>query len=210
MNDRTGYARRYHWLGRAVDDFVCEPHHGVASPPADGQDLLNMVARPAAGSRERSAELARLQPDKLLREITIGQPLFMPAHHPVRTTDINPTRLHRILRLTYERQPADFETLLGLPGVGPQTIRSLALLAELIYGQPPCRDDLARRWTPADPATFSYAHGGKDGHPFPVDRRAYDRSIALLESAVSRARVDPAGRDQALFRLSAWISRISN
>ncbi len=204
MNDRNGYARRYHWLGHAVTDFACEPHSGVASPPADEPDLLNMVARPAADSRARSTELARLQPDKLLREINTGPSLFLPAHHPVRETDINPKRLAQILRVTHEHQPADFERLLGVPGVGPATIRSLALLAELIYAAPTCRSDVTRRWTPADPATFSYAHGGKDGHPFPVDRPTYDQSIALLESAVRRARVDPAGRDQALFRLSAW------
>jgi hypothetical protein len=205
MNGQTGYARRYHWLGNTVTDFVCEPHNAVASPPAEAPDLLNMVARQAAGSRERSAELARLQPDRLLREITTGPSLFMPAHHPVKPADINPARLARILRMTHERQPTDFEALLALPGVGPSTVRSLALLAELIYGQPACRQDLTRRWTPADPGTFSYAHGGKDGHPFPVDRAAYDRSIAILESAVRRARIDPAGRDQALFRLSAWV-----
>lgn len=205
MNEQTGYARRYHWLGCTVTDFVCEPHNAVASPPAEAPELLNMVARQAAGSRVRSAELARLQPDKILREITTGPSLFMPAHHPVKPADINPARLAKILRITHERQPADFEALLGLPGVGPSTVRSLALLAELIYGQPACRQDLARRWTLADPGTFSYAHGGKDGHPFPVDRATYDRSIAILESAVRRARIDPTGRDQALFRLSAWV-----
>jgi len=207
MNDANGYARRYHWLGSAVSDFVCEPHSAVASPPAEPLQLLNMVARQASGSRSRSAELSRIQPDKLLREINTGPSLFMPAHHPIQPTDINPARLHRILRLTHERQPADFETLLGLPGVGAKTVRSLSLLAELIYGEPAHRGDLTHRWAPADPATFSYAHGGKDGHPFPVDRQAYDESITLLESAVRRARVDPAGKDQALFRLSAWIGR---
>lgn len=207
MNDASGYARRYHWLGSAVESFVCEPHHAVASRPADTQLLLNMVAGEAGESRSRSAELARLQPDKLLREIADGPSLFMPAHHPVRSADLNPRRLERILRVTYEHQPEDFEHLLGMPGVGPATIRSLALIAELVYGTPACRRDITKRWTPTDPPTFSYAHGGKDGHPFPVDRKTYDTSIALLESAVRRARVDAAGKDQALFRLSQWSSR---
>ncbi len=204
MNEASGYARRYHWLGSAVDDFVNEPHSAVASPPAEGPGLLNMVAAQAAGSRCRSAELARLEPSRVLREVSGGPSLFMPAHHPVTAADINPVRLGRILRATHEHQPADFERLLSVPGVGPATVRSLALLAELIYGVPACRSDLTRRWTPADPATFSYAHGGKDGHPFPVDRATYDRSIVLLESAVRRARIDPAGKDQALFRLNRW------
>lgn len=207
MNERNGYARRYHWLGSTVADFVCEPHTGVASPPADEPSLLNMVAQEAGDSRTRSAELARIQPDRLLREVTAGPSLFMPAHHAVHSEDINPARLGRILRVLHERQPQDFESLLGAPGVGPATVRSLALIGELVYGVPACRRDLTRRWSASDPPTFSYAHGGKDGHPFPVDRRTYDRSIALLEKAVRRARVDPAGRDQALFRLSDWMAK---
>jgi len=207
MNEATGYARRYHWLGSGLEDFVCEPHSGIASPPADPANLLNMTARPAEASRLHATELARVHPDVLLREIAAGPSLFMPAHHAVRNTDINPVRLARILRRTHERQPADFASLLGIPGVGARTVRSLALLAELIYGTPACRRDVTRRWTPADPATFSYAHGGKDGHPFPVDRRTYDQSIAILESAVRRARVDPRGKDQALYRLSAWMAQ---
>jgi hypothetical protein len=143
----------------------------------------------------------------VLRELAGGPSLFMPAHHPVRQTDINPERLARILRVIHEHQPADFERLLGLPGVGPATIRSLALISELVYGIPACRRDISRCWSPGDPATFSYAHGGKDGYPFPVDRPTYDQSIALLESAVRRARIDPAGKDQALFRLTNWIAR---
>jgi len=206
MNDANGYARRYHWLGSAVSDFVCEPHNAVASPPADPELLLNMVAREADQSRDRSAELSRVHPDQLLREITAGPSLFMPVHHPVTPADINTGRLDRILRSTFERQPKDFENLLGCPGVGPKTIRSLALLSELIYDTPACRRDITRRWTPSDPPTFTYAHGGKDGHPFPVDRATYDKSIAILESAVRRAKIDPAGKDQALFRLSKWMA----
>lgn len=234
MNDANGYARRYHWLGSTLDSFVCEPHTGVMTPKAVGGrvengewrhdqpqrersttssistpqspfELLNMVAAEADRSRDRSAELARIQPDRLLREVTAGPTLFMPKHHPVLSADINPARLGRVLQLAYERQPQDFETLLGTAGVGPSTIRSLALIAELIYGEPACRRDITRRWSPADPPTFSHAHGGKDGFPFPVDRPTYDRSIALLESAVRRARIDPRGKDQALFRLTGWL-----
>jgi hypothetical protein len=215
MNDENGWARRYHWLGSTLENFVNEPHSGVAAPEekglfaqttaAGGTELLNMVAGEAEKSRSRSAELARVQPDRLLREITAGETLFMPRHHPVLPADINPVRLGRVLRLAYERQPQDFESLLGTAGVGPSTIRSLALIAELVYGEPACRRDLTKKWTPSDPATFSYAHGGKDGFPFPVDRTTYDRSIGLLESAVRRAKIDPQGKDQALFRLTGWL-----
>lgn len=210
MSDATGYARRYHWLGNSLDSFVREPHEAVASPSverdpdSDAPMLLNMVAEEAENSRTRSAELARLHPDKLLAEVTTGPTLFMPAHHPVLPSDINPTRLQRIARSLHENQPQDFEQLLGIPGVGPKTVRSLALIAELIYGTPLSRRDVTRQWTPTDPATFSYAHGGKDGHPFPVDRATYDHSISLLAEAVRRARTDPNQRDQALYRLSQW------
>ncbi len=207
MNDASGYARRYHWLGNTVTDFVCEPHHAVASDPVpDPAGLLNMTAAQAVRARDLTAELARMRPDRLLREITVGESLFLPRHHAVLPADIDPRRLHRVLSLAHHHQPPDFAGLLRIPGVGPRTIRSLALIAELVYGVSPPRQDVSRRWSPADPATFSYAHGGKDGHPFPVDRATYDRSIALLEQAVRGARVGPAQRDEALYRLSRLLN----
>jgi len=200
MNDATGYARRYHWLSRDDLDFVCEPHYGIDSEAGrSGQlCLLNMVAREADASRRSSVQVANLEPERILREVQTGPSLFLPAHHPVRTVDIDPKRLSRILRVLHENAPADFERLLGLQGVGPRTIRSLALIAELIYDAPQCR---------RDPATFSYAHGGKDGHPFPVDRETYDRNIAILEAAVRRAKVSPNDKDQSLRRLAAIVRR---
>lgn len=209
MNDATRYARRYHWLSSAFEDFVCEPHCGVVSPQAGEQMLLNMVARDANASRERSTELSRIEPGRVLREVRGGPSLFLPAHHAVRDEDINPRRLERVLRIAHEAQPENFEGLLGAAGVGPAAIRSLALISELVYGTPTCRQDITRRWTPRDPPTFSHAHGGKDGHPFPVDRATYDRSIGLLESAVRRARLDPAGKDRALYRLTEFVSRMA-
>jgi hypothetical protein len=206
MNEVNSYARRYHWLGSTLRDFVCEPHIAVASPPAEEKNLLNMVAAEADQARTRATELTHIQPDKLLREIGGGPSLFLPDHHAVKPKDINPARLSKILRTVHERQPTDFENLLGIQGVGPKTVRSLALIGELIYGTPACNRDLTRRWDPVDPPTFSYAHGGKDGYPYPVDKENYDRSISVLESAVRRARIDPAGRDQALFRLNRWCS----
>jgi hypothetical protein len=202
MNDANGYARRYHWLGQVIDSFVDEPHAAVAAARSDEGVTLNMVASGAAESRQRSTELTTINPDKLMAEIGHGPTLFMPTHHQVLASDINPARLSRIVRMLHERQPGDYESLLGVAGVGPSTVRSLALLAELIYGTPQCREDITRQWSPRDPATFSYAHGGKDGHPFPVDRAGYDRSIAILEKAVRRAQLDPAGKDRALYRLS--------
>ena len=200
MCDETGYARRYHWLSRGDLDFVCEPHTGIDSEAQPGEQLcfLNMVASEAVVSRRASVQVAQLDPDCVLREVQAGPSLFLPAHHPVKTADIDPTRLARILRVVHESSPADFERLLGLPGVGPRTIQSLALIAELIYDAPQCR---------RDPATFSYAHGGKDGHPFPVDRDTYDRNIARLEAAVRRAKFAQNDKDQSLRRLAAVVRR---
>jgi len=200
-NEQNRYARRYHWLGERLEDFVCEPHAAVAAEaPADKQMMLNFVAAESAGAREATTQLARIPPDKLLRELpALDEPnLFLPAHHPVRPQDINPTRLERIARAIHENPPETFEQLLGIRGVGAATLRSLALLADLIYSRP-----VSKR----DPATFSYAHGGKDGHPFPVDRATYDRNINILEQAVRRARLEPREKDSALFRLKKMIDR---
>jgi hypothetical protein len=104
----------------------------------------------------------------------------LPAHHAVTLADINPIRLHKILLKTYQTQPADFERLLGIEGVGPKTIRALALIGELLYGAKPSF---------RDPARFSFAHGGKDGHPYRLDREGYETSIQYLREAIKRAKL---------------------
>jgi len=234
MNEQRGWARRYHWLAEGVDDFVCEPHAAVedladspaASPPGQAEDnprqltLLNMVAEEAEENRRASAAMVRERPDWLLGEIerlTEGPTLFAPARHPMLSLDVNQKRLKAILRDAHEQNPQDFETLLGLEGVGPATVRSLSLLAEIIFQAPPARRDptkrrrtagqsslgpsteldQARRW-----ADYSHAHGGKDGTPFPVDRTTYDRNIAILTDAVRKARLGQNDKFDALRRLS--------
>jgi uncharacterized protein len=214
MNDAARYARRYHWLGERVDDFVCEPHAGVQDlheaergrPAPDAQQLtLNMVAAEAEANRKASADLVRQDPARLLKiieEQAAGPTLFAPAHHPVLPADVDLDRLARVVRVAHERHPADFEALLGTAQVGPATIRSLALIAELVYGAPVSHREPGapppRKW-----ADYSYAHGGKDGHPFPVDRDTYDRSIAALTDAVRKARVGHTEKAAALRRLAA-------
>lgn len=228
MNDQTGYARRYHWLGESVDDFVCEPHAGIqdlaepeasdaqAGAPVQGTfPILNMVAVEAEANRKATTALVRDNPEKLLRliESQTGEPtLFAPAHHVVLPTDVNLKRLEQVVRTAHDRNPGDFETLLGTSNVGPATVRSLALIAELIYdapvshrdpvigqaSQPNSVDAQGRRW-----ADYSYAHGGKDGHPFPVDRETYDRNISVLESAVRKAQLGQLEKTEALKRLAA-------
>ena len=179
--------------------------------------LLNMVAEEAEDNRRASAALIRESPDWLLGEIerlTEGPTLFAPARHPVLSLDVNQKRLKGILRDAHEHNPQDFETLLGLEGVGPATVRSLSLLAEIIFQAPPARRDPTRRRGPAHGtgpempeddrdgrrwADYSHAHGGKDGTPFPVDRATYDRNIVVLTDAV---RESPAGRDRQIRRLA--------
>lgn len=215
MNESLGWARRYHWLGESVEDFVCEPHAAVenlgAETPGRAErqlTLLNMVAEEAGENRRASAAIVREPVDWLLGEIerlTEGPTLFAPARHPVLDLDVNPKRIKGILRHAHEQNPQDFETLLGLEGVGPATVRSLSLLAEIIFQAPPSHRDPAARTPNTEPrrwADYAHAHGGKDGTPFPVDRATYDRSIAVLGEAVRKARVGQSEKFDALRRLS--------
>jgi hypothetical protein len=234
MDEKNRWARRYHWMGESVEDFVCEPHAAVedlTDGPAGasaGQGpgsprqrmLLNMVAEEAEENRRASAALVREPPGWLLGEVerlTEGPTLFAPARHPVLKLDVNEKRLKSILVNAHEQHPQDFETLLGLGGVGPATIRSLSLLAEIIFQAPPSHRDVTKRrkgtatestenpGDVADPrrwADYAHAHGGKDGTPFPVDRRTYDRNILVLTDAVRKARLGEKDKFEALCRLS--------
>lgn len=192
MNEDTRYARRYHWLSEKVQDFTCEPHSAICS---DGVgEVLNLVAVESGAARGAITHItSEEKPEKLLDELNRLKILSMPARHYLTAEDIHPQYLRKGLFLACERQPQSFEQLLALEGVGARTIRALSLISEMVYGVAPSF---------RDPARYSFAHGGKDGHPFPVDRETYDRSIAFLADAVRRARID--GRDKlgALRRLS--------
>jgi len=219
MNEAARYARRYHWLSSDVEDFVCEPHKAICSE-GRGDVRLNMVAQEAADCRLMSARLAGEPPEKLVGELKrlqassslqdesrsfpeaegfnpqeySLQALELPARHHLDLSDIHPDNLARIFLRTYEQPPADFERLLGTEGVGAKSIRALALVSELLYGA---------KASVRDPARFSFAHGGKDGHPYPVDRETYDRTIETLRGAVQRARLGQREKLDALRRLAA-------
>lgn len=208
MNQATRLARRYHWLSDTLTDFVCEPHEAIHDAPRApcALALLNMVAAEAGSHRDACTAVTRDDPDRVLdhvQRITEGPTLFAPQRHPVRLEDVNVEHLRRVVRAAHERDPRDFITLLGTPGLGPAAVRSLSLVAELIYEVPPSRRDPVsaaggqRRW-----ADYSYAHGGKDGTPFPVDRETYDRTIAALTDVVRRARVGDREKTEALRRLA--------
>jgi hypothetical protein len=202
-----------------VEDFVCEPHKAICSE-GRGDVRLNMVAQEAADCRQMSARLAGEPPEKLVRELKrlqassslqdesrsfpeaegfnsqeySMQALELPARHHLDLSDIHPDNLARIFLRTYEQPPADFERLLGMEGVGAKSIRALALVSELLYGA---------KASVRDPARFSFAHGGKDGHPYPVDRETYDRTIEALRAAVERAKLGQREKLDALRRLAA-------
>jgi hypothetical protein len=188
MDAQRGWARRYHWLGESVEDFVCEPHAAVqdlAERPAEttlggivgGQrqlTLLNMVAAEAGENRRASTALVREPPTWLMDEVerlTEGPTLFAPARHPVLDLDVDRNRLKRILASAHEQNPQDFETLLGLQGVGPATVRSLALLAEIIFQAPPSRRDPTAGKSTGDCPNFRGhpAQQGRENGTVPLD-----------------------------------------
>lgn len=192
MNESNRYARRYHWLGEAVTDFVCEPHAAICSQ--GWGEVLNLVARESAPARTTITSIAtELQPERVLGNLKRLKTLNLPPRHYLSLEDIHPDRLDKSLGIIYEQQPKGFEGLLGLEGVGQKTIRALSLISELVYGVPASF---------RDPARYSFAHGGKDGHPFPVDRQTYDKSIEFLAQAVNKGRLDNTEKREALRRLN--------
>jgi uncharacterized protein len=190
MNDDNGMARRYHWLAAEVRSYVNEPHAAIC---AEAQaPTLNLVASESEAARSHSAELSREKPRVVLSALNELPILSMPKRHAVMVADVNRQHLEKILLKTYEHAPANFETLLGMEGVGARTLRALALASEVIYGTPA---------STRDPARFSFAHGGKDGTPYPVDIETYDKTIEVLRAAVNKANIDRSERVKALKRL---------
>jgi hypothetical protein len=180
-------ARRYHWHSDSLESFVEEPHTGISG--TNQGIILNLTDTHARNARDEILKLTREHPQELLQEFIH---LKMPSHHDVRKEDVNLKRLGAVLWLANENRPADFEELLLLNGVGPRTIQSLALVSEVIHGSP------ARF---RDPARFSFAHGGKDGHPFPVPTSVYDEVIDNLHQAVSKAKIGANEKNEAIKKL---------
>jgi hypothetical protein len=187
MSQGSSSARRYHWHSSVLKSFVEEPHTGICG--INQGNILNMVAMEARPSRAAVMSMAAEHPQKMLAEM---QHLAMPRHHDVRAKDVNLKRLGAMLWLTHDQQPANFEELLLLEGMGPRTLQSMALVSEIIYGTP-------SRFK--DPARFSFAHGGKDGHPFPVPIKVYDESISVLSKAVEKAKIGETDKQQAIKKL---------
>ncbi|GAA3983588.1 DUF763 domain-containing protein [Mucilaginibacter dorajii] len=187
MSDASSTARRYHWHSEQLSSFVNDPHTSIY-----GQNnglILNMADSQAQTSRDGVMQIASENPEIMTREIS---KLVMPNHHEVKAKDIDLKRLGAVLWLAHEKQPADFEGLLMLQGLGPRTLQSLALVSEVIHGTP-------SRFK--DPARFSFAHGGKDGHPFPVPTKVYDETINTLQNALHKAQIGESEKNEAIKRL---------
>src|SRR5689334_5281773 len=194
MNGARREARRYHWIWDRAGAFVDDPHAAIEGRP--GGEIVNLVDRRAAGARGAIVGLARAAPEGAIERLSR---LRMPAHHDVRAEDIDLRRLGKTLAAVADRGPEDFADLMLVPGVGARTLFALALVAEVVHGAP-------SRF--ADPARFSLAHGGKDGHPFPVPLKVYDQTIAVLRRAVARAKLGAGERLAAIKRLDDQARRI--
>jgi uncharacterized protein len=182
LNDNNGMARRYHWHSASVRDFVNEPHTGIVGEPQGA--IMNLVDSHARPAQSAMLSIVAEHPDKTIAEAGKLRHLHMPRHHEVRAANVDLKRLGAVLAVAYERDLHDFAELLLLEKLGPRTLQSLALVAEVVHGTP-------SRFK--DPARFSFAHGGKDRHPFPVPLKTYDESLNFLRSALERTKTSGVG-----------------
>jgi uncharacterized protein len=199
MNTNNKLARRYHWHSPTVTSFTEQPHEFIYGK-RNKEVILNLTDKGATDAKSSIVQLTHEAPEKVMDEV-LHLVMVMPNHHDVRQKDVNMKKLGAALALAHESSASDFESLLMLKGVGPRTIQSLALVSEVIHGTP-------SRFK--DPARFSFAHGGKDGHPFPVPEKVYDETISVLETSIKRARLgetDKAAALKGLFKTTQEIEK---
>ncbi len=226
MNAEAGAARRYHWYSERVTDLMCEPHTAIASQVL-GERVLNLISQKSAKTRDISTELVQAGYAPLMKEITMlrkhssslskmvsfehgrGEQLTLLkledtefTTHPVVSEDFSRSKyLEKILARVTDEKPHSYEKLLATEGVGGKTMRALALVGEVIYGATPSYED---------PARYSFAHGGKDATPYPVDVATYDASIGVLRRAVERSRIAPSEKRQVLERMGGTVNSVGN
>ncbi len=194
LNDRSGMARRYHWHSASVRDFVAQPHTGIVG---ENQGvIMNLVDTQAKPAQTALLDITREKPEKTL---DAARHLRMPDHHDVRAKNIDLKRLGAVLAVAYERDLHDFAELLLLENLGPRTLQSLALIAEVVHGAP-------SRFS--DPARFSFAHGGKDRHPFPVPLKTYDESLTFLRVSLDTAKLGGKDKLDGLRRLDRFVRAV--
>lgn len=194
LNENSRLARRYHWHSAFVKDFVCSPHSGIVG---DHQGtIMNLVDERAFPVQKALLCLVRERPEQTLQQV---QNLNLPSHHDVRSANVDLKRLGAVLAVAYEKDLRDFASLLLQENLGPRTLQSLALIAEVIHGTP-------SRFS--DPARFSFAHGGKDGHPFPVPLKTYDSSLHILRTALESAKLGHTEKLDGFKRLDGFVRAI--
>ncbi|MFH1768409.1 MAG: DUF763 domain-containing protein [Candidatus Omnitrophota bacterium] len=198
MSQKGIWARRYHWYSGKLDSFVNEPHKGIAS---DKNFLtLNMVDGQKEELRKLCTQLSCRKPDANISDLknVLEETGRLSPRHKILLSDINPKYIDKIFLRTYQKKPKDFEVLLSLAGVGAKTIRALALISDLIYGE---------KLSFKDPARFSFAHGGKDGYPYKINLSNYQQTINLLNKVIKKAKIDHSDKARALRRLHMFYNR---
>lgn len=192
MKEETSYARRYHWLSDALNDFFEEPHAGISAQRKE-ELVLDLTSHRSNRNRAVVVELTREKPEVVEQRITSLKTLSLPRRHMLLVSDINPRNLRKAMIATYERSPSSMEEILEIRGVGAKFLRALSLVSDIIFGAPVSFED---------PAVYSYAHGGKDGTPYPVDRIVYDATIEVLERAIKKAKIGEREKLNALKKVS--------
>jgi hypothetical protein len=201
MNTDNKYARRYHWMGEEVDDLLLDPHSGISCDLKTPQ-TLNMTDKDSKSAQKISVDLINDNPDHLRQYFKrkdnqmLLEDFTMPSHHPVLDMDISDKEFE-VLKNAWEIQPENYEELILLQGIGPKKIRALALISDLVYGEP-------ASWK--DPVKYSFTHGGKDGFPYPVDKEVYDNSIQTIKDALDQAKIKKDEKLKAIKRLDDFIS----
>jgi hypothetical protein len=190
MREESHTARRYHWLEKNMQSFVCEPHLAILSEKKG--KALNLVASESEEARKSLTYLLNEKPEKVEKEISRLKEMSLPKRHELFLSDINPKKMHTVLINTYEIKPQSFEEALLIRGLGSKSLRALALLSELLFGT-------KVSWK--DPARYSFAHGGKDSYPYPVNKKTYDKSIEVLKEAVKESQIGKREKIEALKRL---------
>ena len=194
LNENNGLARRYHWHSASVRDFVAEPHTAIFGE--NQGTIMNLVDANAGRAQSAMLEIAGEHPEKTLAE---ARHLRMPSHHEVHARDVDLKRLGAVLAIAYEKDLKNFADLLLVEKLGPRTLQSLALVAEVVHGAP-------TRFN--DPARFSFAHGGKDGHPHPVPLKTYDESLNFLRSSLDAAKVGDKEKLDGFRRLERFVRTV--
>lgn len=213
MSSKDRTARRYHWLSDATTSLIVEPHNAIIGD-AKRERALNMTAKISEGARIASVDIAKEPPVKVMRLFEDIRPLHQkslqewlpktesnPWQQSFEALDMPKNISWETIKHVYEFQPKNYEELLSIKGVGPATVRGLALVAELVYGEKPS-------WS--DPVKYSFAFGGKDGVPFPVNRRAMEESIQVLQQAVQAAKIGDKEKTRSLQRLRRFVPRNTN